>query len=161
MVSRFTPMDFTKEPHVRIYTTVSPTARLWGFFGRALMDQLVKAADRAGVIELPEELKGDLPAAVASAIHCPNTTWMREWLPKIMEHGAARHVVIENDDEDGPEEAHYLVLTRYHEAQYATISKTLSNTMSERKRKDTERAIELGIIEPPFWWTDREEEGAA
>jgi hypothetical protein len=151
-------MDFTREPFVKIYTTVSPKARLWGFHGRQLMNALIVAADKAGVIDLPAELREDLPAAVASVLGCPDAAWVREHLPKIMEHKSVEEMIGEPDD-DGVE-PHYLVINRYHEGQYGGVSKTLSNAMSERKRKDTDRAIELGIIEPPFWWTEKEE-GAA
>ena len=152
-------MDFSREPFVKIFTTVSPTARLWGFHGRQLMDALVKVADKAGIIDLPEELREDLAAAVASVLGCPDVAWVREHLPKLMEHGSAEEIVGESMSTTGVDdgvEPHYLVLTRYHEAQYGGVSKTLSNAMSDRKRKDTDRAIELGIIEPPFWWTEQE-----
>jgi len=134
-------MEFHNEPFVRIYTTVSPTARLWGFFGRCLMDQLVKAADRAGVIDLPEELAADLPAAVASLIHCEDTAWVRKYLPKIMEHGSVAHA-----ERDG---SHYLVIPRYHDGQYCNMGGAQSKRNYESKKRDTERAISLGLIEAP------------
>lgn len=135
-------MDFTKEPHVRIFTTVSPTARTWGFFGRMLMDALIKAADRAGVVDLAPELVGDLPRAVASAIHCEDIEWVRTHLPRLME-GPVPAVELRKEV--------YLVLPRYHEGQYSNIDPLFSTAASRRKFRDTERAIHLGIIEMPFW----------
>lgn len=143
-------MDFSREPFVRIYTGVTPTARTWGFWGRVLMDELVKHADKAGVVELPGELQEDLPVAVASVVGCEDIEWIRKYLPKLLDHGAAQV----------RGEGQYLVLTRYHEAQYSNVDSNFSNTCSRRKKRDTERAIELGLIAPPFWWTEREE-GAA
>ncbi len=134
-------MEFGNEPFVRIYTTVSPTARLWGFFGRCLMDQLVKVADRAGVIDLPAELADDLDAAVASVIHCPDTSWIREYLPKLMEHGSVVHREVEG--------SHYLVVPRYHEAQYCKSSVAQSKRNYEAKKRAIERATALGLIESP------------
>lgn len=166
-------MDFSREPHVRIYPKGTQTSAIWGFHGRQLMNALVGVADRAGVIELPHELselKGDLEAATAGVLDCPDVVYVREHLPKIMEHGAVRHVTVEREVEkeaaDGNKRIemvvfHYLVLDRYHEAQYGNVNKTLSNMLSERKRKDTDRAIKLGLIESPFWWTEKEVEGAA
>ncbi len=149
-------MDFSRTPYVKIYSGVSPTSTLWGFFGRMLMDALVKAADRAGVIDLPPELRGDLHAAVASILGCPDVAWVREHLPKIMEHGSVVHITLDGDDGD----AEYLVLMRYHEGQYANMDPSFSTMWSKRKRRDTERAIDLGLIEAPFWWREKEE-GAA
>ncbi len=134
-------MDFGNEHSVRIYPKVSPTARLWGFFGRCLMDQLVKTADRAGVIDLPDELVDDLHAAVASTIHCPEVDWVRNFLPKLMEHGAVIHREVEGK--------HYLVLPRYYEAQYCKINTTASKRASDAKKRDVERATSLGLIELP------------
>ncbi len=143
-------MDFSQNPHVRIYTTVTPTAKLWGFYGRVLMEQLVKAADRAGVIPLVPELRErDLSNAVAFAIECPDVEWVTEHLPKLL----ADEAVVESDD------GAVLVVTKYHEAQYSNVEKSLSNKLSESKRKDTQAAVEAGYIEAPEWYTEREETG--
>ncbi len=102
------------------------------------MHELVRKADRAGVIFLPEDLKDDLPAAVSVMIDCPDVDWVREHLPKLMDHGA---VVL---SEDG----HRLILTRYCAAQYAGISTALSKKMSERKQREMAEALDRGDIEP-------------
>ena len=143
-------MDFSRTPHVRIYTAVSPTAKLWGFYGRLLMEQLVKAADRAGVIPLVPELReGDVARAVAFAIGCPDVEWVAEHLPKLL----ADEAVAQSDDGE------VLVVTKYHEAQYCKGDKGTNNKMSDRKIKDTRAAIEAGYIAAPEWYRDREATG--
>lgn len=144
-------MDFSRSRSVHIYSEVTPTRRLWGFFGNCLWDQLVKHADRAGVLALPEELQGDLPAAVASVIGCDDAQWVRQYLPKLMEHGSL----------DVSSDGSVLVLRNYHDAQYGGIDKAFSTRESERKMKDTRRAIEAGYIEPPSWWLERVGDDAA
>lgn len=137
-------MDFTNTSYVRIYVPPSPTGRLWGFFGRMLMDELIKRSDRAGVIELAPELAEDLAAAVAVAIDCPDVDFVREHLPKLTSHGAA------------VQKGHYLVLPRYHEGQYATAHRNQRTKDSRAKLADTERAIALGLIKSPRWYLDRQ-----
>lgn len=133
-------MNFSEEPHVRIYTTVSPTSRTWGFFGRMLMDALVKVSDSAGVIELPEELLEDLPTAVASVLACPDVEWVEKYLSKLMT-GPRPSVELRQE--------RFLVLPRYIEAQYAKVSPNCSARMSRKKSKDIAQAVESGLIDAP------------
>lgn len=147
-------MDFSRTPHVRIYTEYSDTGKLFGFFGRALMDALIKHANRAGILKLSTELlprtkrkklrAEEISHAVAVAIDCPDPNFVRENLPLLLQLEAVRCV------------APVLVLPRYHEGQYTTIHRSLSTAESNRKRQDTEEAIEAGWIEPPQWWLARE-----
>ena len=142
-------MDFDSEPFVKIYTTETPTVRYWGFWGTVLMEQLVKKSNRAGVVALPFSTlneSGDYAPAIASVIGCGqgSVDWVREHLPPLLEHGSVRHVV-------GKDEEHYLVLTRYHEGQYGGIEPKASKKFSAQKIKDTDDAIENGLIDPPFW----------
>lgn len=116
-----------------------------------MWDQLVKHADRAGVIDLPEELRDDLPAAVASVIGCDDAQWVRNYLPKVMEHGSLEK------SRDGSA----LVLCNYHAAQYGGVDKKFSTQESARKMNDTRRAIDNGHIEPPDWWKERAGDDAA
>lgn len=148
-------MDFASEPFVKIYTNETPTVRYWGFWGTVLMEQLIKKANRAGVIQLPSALNGDLPAAVASVVGCGHEEidWVRKYLPALMEHGAVREVALEGEK--------YLIITRYHEGQYGGIDTKFSKKWSAQKLKETEDAILSGVIESPFWWTKEPEEGAA
>lgn len=129
-------MDFSNEPYVRIYTTVTPNGRVWGFWGRVLMDELVKHADRAGVIDLPESLLDDLPTAVASVIGCEDIEWVRKYLPKLMAKPDPSLVLCKKK---------YLFLPRYNEAQYSPRSPAFSVKMSQKKTKDMDRARELGL----------------
>src|SRR5690606_20237940 len=110
-------VNFSDEDFVRIYVRFSATARIWGFFGRMLMDAMVKAADPAGIVWLPEdvELLDDRFLALASVLECPDVGWVREHLPKIEEHGA----VIYEQLEDG---RHYFFIPRYYSAQYSPQS---------------------------------------
>jgi hypothetical protein len=141
-------MDFENEPFVKIYTNETPTVRYWGFWGTVLMEQLVKKANRAGVIELPGDLSHDLCAAVAGIIGCgsEHIEWVRKYLPSLLDHGAVTEIE-ENDTK-------YLVLSRYHEAQYGGVDVKFSKRWSAQKQKETEAAVEAGVIEPPFWWKD-------
>ena len=151
-------MNFSRTPYVRIYTETSDTGKLLGFFGRALMDALIKAANRAGVLKLSAELTPstrrkklqaeEITHAVAVAIGCPDHDFVLKHLPLIMQVGAA--------ETRGPT---VLVLPRYHEAQYALIDKSHSSMESERKTRDTREAIENGWIEAPAWWVARERTG--
>ena len=138
-------MDFENEPFVKIYTTETPTVRYWGFWGTVLMEQLVKKANRAGVISLPTALGEDLCAAIAGIIGSgqENIDWVRKYLPGLLEHGAVQ----EGEDANGK----YLVLTRYHEAQYKGIDPKFSKKWSAQKLKDTEEAVESKRIASPFW----------
>lgn len=142
-------MDFESEPFVKIYTTESPTVRYWGFWGAVLMEQLVKKANRAGVLEVPQALfdEEDLAPAVAGLIGCGHDSvdWVRKHLPGLLDHGALSIVVARDDKR-------YLVITRYHEAQYNGVGQKFSKRWSAQKIRETELAIELGIIESPFWW---------
>ena len=140
-------MDFSTEPYVKIYSRETPTARYWGFWGVVLMEQLVKKANRAGVVALPQALveEGDLAAAIAGVIGCgqDSVEWVRKYLPPLLEHGALREAI-------GPdEETTYLVLTRYHEAQFGGMDTKFSKRWSAQKLKDTEEAVALGIIDQP------------
>lgn len=143
-------MDFSREPYVRIYPGVGKTSQQWGFFGRQLMDALVRDADRAGVLELDATMVADsLEAAVAAALRCPDPAWVGEHLPKLIDHGA---VVLVKE--------HYLIVMRYHEAQYEGTHSSTTTLLSRRKKRDTERAIELGLISPPQWYLDLQEKKA-
>lgn len=154
-VAEICRMDFETEPFVKIYTTETPTVRYWGFWGTVLMEQLVKKANRAGVISLPTALREDLSAAVAAIVGCgsEHIEWVRKYLPPLLEHGAVREV----EDETGK----YLVITRYHEAQYSGIDPKFSKKWSAQKLKDTDDAIEANRIEPPTWWKALEEKKSA
>jgi hypothetical protein len=147
-------MDFESEPFVKIYTAESPTVRYWGFWGAILMEQLVKKANRAGVLEIPAALhdEKDLAPAVAGVIGCGHdgVDWVRKHLPSLLDHGAL--IVIE-----GTDGKKYLVITRYHDAQYSSIDTRFSKRWSVQKIKETGEAIDLGIIEPPFWWKTEKE----
>ena len=140
-------MDFSNTFHVRIYTEITPTAKLWGFFGRMLMDALVQSTDRAGVIALADELREDPEAALAVAIDCPDVQFVRDHLPQLLLRGSVRWT------KDG--EA--LVVENYHMAQYGNMQAKLSRRLLVAKRRATERAIEQGWIEPPFWWDDTDD----
>lgn len=131
-------MDFSNEPYVRIYTSVTPRSRLYGFWGRVLMDELVKHSDRAGVIDLPEEFLDDLPMAVASVIGCDDVEWVRKHLPKLMLDPSPS--VVQKD--------RYLLIPRYRDAQYGTTHPKMSAKLSRKKKADIERAEGLGLIEP-------------
>jgi hypothetical protein len=131
-------MDFSREESVKIYRTDSATARVWGFFGSVLMHEIVRRADRAGVIYLPE--LSDLFVSVAAALDCPDVKFIADNLPKLLMHGAVRH----QDDA--------LIVEKYHEAQYTVQATTVSSAVSKRKRKDVQKAIDKGLINPPFWW---------
>lgn len=134
-------MDFSNEPYVRIYTTVTPTARSWGFFGQCLMDALIRHADRAGVIDLESELVDlSVEMAVAVAVGCPDVAWVAEHLPSLIKTGSV-HVVKHGEDT-------YLFLPRYFEAQTATQSTGQSNRNYSAKRKARERAERLGLLAP-------------
>lgn len=144
-------MDFEREPFVKIYTTETPTVRYWGFWGTVLMEQLIKKANRAGVIELPgekEQLGADLATAVAAVIGCgqDSVEWVRKYLPALLEHRAVEEVQGETH--------RYLVLTRYHEGQYSGVEPKFSKRCSYQKQRDTDQAIAAGIIKPPFWHSD-------
>lgn len=131
-------MDFSNEPYVRIYTTITPTAKSWGFFGRCLMDALIRHADRAGVIELEGELVDlSVPMAVAVAVGCPDVAWVETHLPSLVETGSVVFV----EHEDGT----YLFLPKYFEAQTATQSTAQSQRNYGAKRKARERAQRLGL----------------
>lgn len=132
-------MDYTRASFVKIYTEIRPTARLFGFHGRMLMEQLVKSANRAGVLKLPEELLEDIPAAVASVIECPDVPWVEEHLPKILRHGS---VEIKGE---------HLILRNYHSAQYSPVHNSQSTKASKAKTNQTVEAVEAGLIEVPFW----------
>lgn len=128
-------MDFQNERHVRIYPAVTETTRAWGFWGRVLMDQLVKSADLAGVVDLdPNVAHDDLGAAVAFAIGCPDPVWVSERLPLLLEDGA---VVVQDNS---------LFLPRYFEGQYSTTSASLSRKQYDRKKRDLQRARDLGLV---------------
>jgi hypothetical protein len=101
------------------------------------MHELIRKANRAGILTLPSELLHDIPSAVAAAIDCPDLRWVREHWPVVFEHGA-----IEIHGES-------LVLSNYHVAQYSTIEPNTSSTMSARKLKETKAAVEAGLIEEP------------
>lgn len=134
-------MDFSNEPYVRIYTTITPTARSWGFFGRCLMDALIRHADRAGVIELQGELCDlSVEIAVAVAIDCPEVSWVEQHLPALLRTDSVRVVKHEG--------AAYLFLPRYFEAQTATQSKEQSNRNYGAKRRARDRAVQIGLLAP-------------
>lgn len=140
-------MDFCTTPSVKIYTDLSPTAKLWGFFPVALMRTLVCESDAAGVLELDERLaQEDLHAAVALAIKCPDVEWVRVHLPKLLADGA---VEVRRE--------RYLVLPRYLEGQYSSTHPSLSQAMSRRKYRDVRRAVSLGLVERPCWIEEEEE----
>lgn len=103
------------------------------------MDELVKHADRAGIIELPEEYVSDLPTAVAAVIGCDDPDWVAKHLPKLMREPNAAAVL---------KKGKYLVLPRYCAAQYSTISAAASSRAHRGKVRALERAIELGLLEP-------------
>lgn len=128
-------MDFPNEAYVRIYPRVTPTAKMYGFFGRRLLHALIENANRAGVISLPP---GDLFRAVAAMIDCPDVDWVAQHLPVLTE-GADPPVVVEGT---------YLVLPRYRAAQYSTTTPACTSRMSRRKKADFKEAAELGLIEP-------------
>ena len=133
-------MDFSNEPYVRIYTTITPTGRAWGFFGRCLMDQLIRVADRAGVIDLDPELADlSLDMAVAVAIECGEPEWVKQHLPSLMATDSVR--VMEHDG------CVYLFLPKYIEAQTTNQSKSQSSRNYNEKRKAMKRAAEMGFIE--------------
>lgn len=133
-------MDFSNEPYVRIYTTITPTGRAWGFFGRCLMDQLIRAADRAGVIDLDPELSDlSLEMAVAVAIECGDTEWVKRHLPSLMATDSVQ--VMTHDGRT------YLFLPKYIEAQTTNQSKSQSSRNYNEKRKALKRASELGFID--------------
>lgn len=140
-------MDYTNASYVRIYTDVSTKATTYGFFGRALMDSLVKFADRAGVMELPEDLVGDLPTAVASVIGCDDVEWVEQYLPRLMKgpHASVElHRIV--DKSDGVEKS-VLWLPRYIDAQYSGTNASFSTKMSRKKTADIARATEqLGLV---------------
>lgn len=139
-------MDFENEPFVKIYTTETPTVRYWGFWGTVLMEQLIKKANKAGVIELPSSLleDDDLVPAIASIIGCgQDIEWVRKHLSGLMEQSIKR--VVGNDGRS------FLVISRYHDGQYGGIDPKFSKRWSAQKIKDTEEALENGLIEPPFW----------
>lgn len=140
-------MDYPNTPHVRIHTDITPTGRYLGFFGRCLMDQLLKTCNRAGILKLPGELKDDPYAAVAVAIDCPDVEWVREYLPRLEARSSVRWV----DDK------RILVLPNYHEGQYSTINGPLASRLSKQKFADTEEAMEHGWIEKPQWLIDHED----
>lgn len=128
-------MHFEEERSVRIYPNVTPTTVLWGFWGRVLMDELCKAADPVGVVELPAELLDDVPSAVAAVIGCREVEWIREHLPSLCERGS---VVVHQ---------RFLVLPKFCHAQYSTPSPSNQARMKRAKHKALERAREAGLLE--------------
>lgn len=142
-------MDFSDEPSVKIYTTETLTVRSWGFWGTVLMEQLVKKANRAGVIELDGDMLKSmgLPSVVAAVIGCGQNevAWVEEYLPCVLEHGSVQQI-------EGKSGKPYLVVTRYHEAQYGKVGNKLSKRLSAQKLRDTEAAGREGLIDKPRWW---------
>lgn len=138
-------MDFSNTPHVLVHTEISPTGHYLGFFGRCLVDQLLKCCNRAGVLILPEELRDDPPAAVAVAISCPDIDWVRVHLPRLLE----REVVALSKDGAA------LILPRYHDGQYGNMSPSLMSRMSRMKYVDTEFALKKRWIRRPRWYKEK------
>lgn len=129
-------MRFDDEPSIRAYQKVHPLAPLWGFFGQCLYLRLELVADRAGVIDLPPNLKQDMPCAVAHVIRCDDVAWVAQYLPRLME-GPVPAVVLRGD---------FLVLTTYCEAQYTSLTSAAAQRWSRKKQYALQRAAELKLI---------------
>lgn len=131
-------MEFSDEQYVRIYTGISDSGRIHGFFGRVLLEQLIKSADRAGVVELSESLVESLPVAVAAAVGCPDVAFVAEHLPKLLADPSPSVVF---------REPRYLVIPRYIEAQTCPASRRHSYVLSRDRTRAYERAQEIGLFD--------------
>jgi len=138
-------MDFSSANYVKIYTDTSAQGVVLGFFGRALMTEIIKSANKAGVLSLDSTEIPDISAQVAAAIDCPHVDFVEEHLPKLIMFCAV--IVL-------PEA---LVIPKYHEAQYGNRCRQAQSRSSQRKIADTQAAIDLEIIDEPAWWQARKE----
>ncbi len=130
-------MRFEDEPSIRAYLDVHPQAKLWGFFGQCLYLRLELAADRAGIVDLPEALCADLPHAVAYVIGCEDVDWVAVYLPRLMD-GPSPAVALKQD--------RYLVLTSYCEAQFSSLTSAAAQRWSRKKQQDLQRAVDMQLV---------------
>lgn len=116
-----------------------------GFFGRCLFEQIIKNANRAGILKLDAEMAAkDVAYAVAGAIYCDDHTqikWVREHLPRLMD-GPFPCVVLKVVNKQ-----YFLVIPNYRKAQYTSLGGLLSARLSKQKRKDVEEAARLGLLD--------------
>ena len=131
-------MRYEEAPAIRAYVEVHPEAPLWGFFAQCLYLRLELAADRAGVIDLPDGACDDLPRALAILIGCEDVAWVEQHLPRLMD--GPRPAVAVNQER-------YLVLTSYCDAQYSSLTSAASQRWRRRKQLDLQRAVELQLID--------------
>lgn len=115
-----------------------------GFFEDALYTELLRAANRAGVLDLPDELPPFL--GIVSMICGPNGAddaqkLLEDCLSALIEKGKVRW----SDDE-------CLVICDYHESQYQRVDDP--EAARREAYADTKQAIDSGIIKPPFWWEE-------
>ncbi len=135
--------SYDEYPYIRAYVHIHPKAKLWGFFGQCLYMRLELAADRAGVLEIPEGLNGDLPRAVSYLIGCDDVPWVELYLPKLT---AGNDPAVVHVRKRGKKE--FLLLTSYCEAQHVTtLSNSTASRWSKQKNRDLQRAVELKLID--------------
>lgn len=117
-------MNFSDERYVRVYTKDTPTWRLLPWEGRALLPLLLRAVDRAGVIDLGDEVNEGLAAAVGLPVEV-----VAVGLPALVKRGT---VVLHADG--------MLALPKFIEAQEAKQSD------KQRQKESRLRRAEIGAI---------------
>lgn len=132
---------YESTPYIRVFRDVHPMASLWGFFEQCLYQRLELVADYAGVLDLPDVVRGDLSKGIAMLIGCSDPDWVAAHLPKLMAEPDPAVVHVEIDGK------HYLVLTSYREAQNRNQGNAASGRKTRKRQRDHQRAALLGLIE--------------
>jgi hypothetical protein len=113
-------MDFANERYVRVYTRNTTTWKRLGWQGQLVLMQVLRLADRAGVVDID-----DMDPADAISLHTDvPLTITREGIARCLELGSVKHV-------EGQ-----LLLPRYMEAQECAQSDKQRQRESRERRRD-------------------------
>jgi hypothetical protein len=133
-------MDWANERYVRLYTRDTLTMRRLGYHGRALLCELLRKVDRAGVLDIGAE---DPMEAVAFICDVP-LEFVNIGLPLLLKLEIVEHLPTA------------LEITNFEVAQEAAMSDPQRKRESRARRRDKARLVTLRDVESQIRTTGHE-----